>query len=148
MFDINEHIKSAMRAKDQLRVTVLRGLKTAIDNEAISLKKKDEGLTEEETVKVIKREANKRRDAAQAYRDGGREDQAAQEDQELKIVEEFLPEQMSEEDIAKVVDNVISETGATSAQDFGKVMGQVMAKLGSAADGGIVSKILKEKLSN
>lgn len=145
---INNDLKQALKDKDDVRLSVLRQLKTALNNEAIAMKKKDKGLNEEEALKVTKREANKRKDTIAAFIAGNRAELADNEKKELEIIEEFLPEQMSKEAIAKIVDEVISQVNPSGPQDFGKVMGQVMAQLGVTADGNVVKKIIQEKLSS
>jgi uncharacterized protein len=145
---INEQLKQALRDKDDLKLSVLRQLKTALDNEAIAQKKKDKGLDEAETLKVIKREANKRKDAIAAFTDGGRTEMANNEKKELVLLEEYLPEQMSAEDLGKIVDEVIAKIKPSGPQDFGKVMGSVMAKIGAQADGNVVKNIIQEKIKD
>lgn len=143
---INDAIKDAMRNKKVQELSVLRQLKTAFNNEAISLKKKDEGLSEEEALVVTKREAKKRKDSIAQFREGGREDLASAEEIELQIISQFLPEELSEEVIGQAVDEVISEMGEASMQQFGQIMSAAMKKLGTQADGSVVSKVVKEKL--
>jgi len=143
---IDNQIKESLKNRDELRLGVLRQLKTALNNEAIASKKKDKGLDEAEALKVAKREANKRKDAIAAFTAGNRAELAEVEKKELVIIEEFLPEQMSEEAIAKIVNEVISRVNPAGPQDFGKVMGPVMGKLGVQADGNVVKKIIQEKI--
>jgi len=144
---INQELIKALKAKKELRVMVLRSVKNSINNEMIAMKKKEEGLTNEEAIAVLKREAKKRKEAAQAYEAGGRPEQTQQELDELVIIEEFLPVQLSEAAVSKIVEEVIKQQGSVTAQDFGRVMGAVMKKIGSQADGTIVSRVLKEKLA-
>ena len=141
---INDQLKQAMRDKDELRLTVLRQLKTAIDNESIVLKKKDEGLTEDEMLKVIKRESKKRKDSITQFEDANRDDLAENERAELEIIDEFLPEEMSEEDIEKIVDEIIVEVGSDAKA--GQIIGMVVKKTEGRADGSIISKIVMEKM--
>ena len=115
--------------------------------EAISLKKKDEGLFDEEALAVTKREAKKRKDSIALFRKGGREDLATAEETELQIISQFLPEELSEEVVGQAIDEVISEIGDVTMQQFGQIMSATMKKLGAQADGSIVSKLVKEKLS-
>ncbi len=141
---INDRLKQAMRDKDELRLTVLRQIKTAIDNESIVLKKKDEGLDEDEMLKVIKRESKKRKDSITQFESADRNDLAENERAELEIIEEFLPEEMSAEDIEKTVDEIISEAGADAKA--GQIIGMVVKKTEGRADGSVISKIVMEKL--
>lgn len=141
---ISTDFKDAYKAKRELEFKTLRLLQAAIKQVEVDTR---EDIDDDGVMKVIKSEVKKRKDSIQAYTDGGREDLADAEKAELEIIEKYLPEQMSEKAIAKIVDEVIAETGASSAQDFGNVMKAAMAKSGGAADGGMVSKIVKEKLS-
>ncbi len=142
---INDEFKQAMRDKDDLKLTVLRQLKSSFTNESIVLKKKDDGITDEEALKVVKREAKKRRDSISQFTDAGRDDLADNEAKELEIIEKFLPEEMSEDSIREVVSSVIADSGADKAQ-FGQIMSEVMSRIGGQADGGTVSKVVKELL--
>ena len=139
---IESDLKSAMLAKEQLAVDVLRGLKTRLTNERIA---KGRDLSEEENVALVKSEIKKRKEAAEAFKAGGRPEMAEKELQETGVLEKYMPAQMSEGEISAAIDAVISE-GALSAPDFGKAMGALKAKLGNSADGALLAKILKEKL--
>jgi len=153
MSDLASNIQSdsieALKAGNQVKRVALGMLITAIKNKEIENKTAggDNNLNDEDVLLVIFSEAKKRRDSIKAYEDGGREDLALKEKEELKILEEYLPEQMGEDDIRKIVKEVISEVGASSMQDIGKVMGPIMGRLKSQADGGVVNKIVKEELS-
>lgn len=144
---INKDLKEAMKNKDAQVVSVLRMLISAMHNEAIALKKKDEGLNEEEEIKVLKREAKKRKDSIEQFEKGGRSELADQEKKELEILQKYLPEEMSEKEIRKVVEEVMAEMGEVLPSQFGKVMGTVMAKVKGKADGAVVSRVVKEALS-
>ena len=148
MDKINEQLKQALKDKDDVRLSVLRQLKTALNNEAIALKKKDKGLNEEEALKIVKREANKRKDAIAAFIAGNRAAMAELETKELALLEEFLPEQMSAEDLGKIIDEAIAKINPSGTQDFGKVMGAVMVQVGAQADGNVVKGIIQEKLKS
>lgn len=143
---INDGIKQAMRDKNDLDLTVLRQLKTACNNEAISLKKKDDGLSDDEVLAVLKREAKKRKDSIAQFTQAGRDDLAANEEKELSVLQRFLPEELSEEAIAEIVEGVIAEAG--DAPQFGQIMSAVMQQAAGQADGTLVSKIVKEKLGS
>lgn len=145
---INTDLKEAMRNKDTQTVSVLRMLVSAINNEAIALKKKEAGLSEDEEIKVLKREAKKRKDSIQQYEVGGRPELAEQEKKELNILNQYLPEEMGEEEVKKIAQEIISGMGEVLPNQFGQVMGQVMAKVKGQADGGLVSKVVKEMLNN
>jgi len=158
---IQEDIKKAMMGKRTLEVSVLRMAMAAIQNkekekraklgkEGESLEKLDQlsKLNDEETQDVISSEAKKRKDSIEQYQKGNRHDLADQEKEELKILREYLPEQMPEDEVRKIIKEKIEELGASSSQDTGKVMGAVMPQLKGRVDGGLVSKIVQEELGN
>ncbi|MGC9506063.1 GatB/YqeY domain-containing protein, partial [Baaleninema sp.] len=124
---IGEQIKSAMKAKDKLRLETVRSIKKAILEKEVSVRPQgQEELTQEQEIELLSQLAKQRRDAIAQYRDAGREDLAEQEAQELAILEEFLPKQLSEAEIQAAVDEQIAKVGATSPKDMGKVMGPLM----------------------
>ncbi|MBE9062432.1 GatB/YqeY domain-containing protein [cf. Phormidesmis sp. LEGE 11477] len=145
---ISEEIKTAMKAKDKLRLETVRGIKKVIleKESEIRGKGRDE-LTEEEELAVVMQLAKQRRDSIKQFTDAGREELADKEAKELEILEEYLPAQLSDADIEAAVDEVIAQVGATSPRDMGKVMGPVMQKLKGQADGGKVQSIVKSKLA-
>ena len=104
-------------------------------------------LKEDEELQVLQRERKRRAEAAEAFRAGGREEQAAQEERELEVIEEFMPEPLGEEELERIVDDAIAETGATSLRDLGRVMADVMPQVSGRADGGAVSQLVREKLA-
>lgn len=142
---LQDEMKQALKAKDNLKLSVIRMLISEIKKVQIDKKKE---LSDEEIIEVIQRYAKQRKEAIKQYKDAKREDLAQKEEQELEIVSKFLPKQLSEEEIVKIVEQVIKETGASSMKDMGKVMKMVMEKVKGRADGSLVSKIVKEKLSN
>lgn len=139
---IETEIKEAIKAKDQLLVDTLRGLKTRIQNEKIA-KMKD--LGESEILALVKSEVKKRKEAAESYGIGGRAELQGKELKEAAILEKFLPPQMQESELKVLVEKVIAENNFT-VKDFGKAMGQLKAQVGEAADGSKLAKLLKEKL--
>lgn len=147
---LKEQIKNdtinAMKEKNEEVVATLRMLGAAMKNREIELKKREEGLTDEEVLEVVSKEAKKRKDAIEAYQKGGRQDLVDKETNELKILETYLPAQLSDEEIEKEVKKAIEELGATSLQDFGKVMSTAMPHLKGKADGAKVSEIVKNLL--
>lgn len=143
---IDSDIKAAMLAGEKAKAETLRGLKSSILNEAIAQGVKDKGLNDEQIQKVLMREAKKRQEAADLYRQGGNHERATAEMDEKEIIEAYLPEQASEDDIAAAVKEAIASTGASSAADMGKVIGAAKAKLGATADGGTIARITKEQL--
>jgi uncharacterized protein YqeY len=145
---ITDEMKTAMKAREALRVEVLRMLTAAIRNREIEKRTKGESdvLTDEEVIAVLSREAKKRKEAADVYIAGNRPELAAKEHDEVKIIEEFLPVMMSEEEVAPYVVKAIADTGASSVKEMGKVMAAVMKELKGKADGSVIGKIAKEKL--
>jgi uncharacterized protein len=142
---IQSHMAEAMRGKDQLRLSVLRMMKTAIKNKEVEkMKVLDEG----EAIAVLNTLVKQRKDSAEQFRTGGREEMAQKEEAEIKIIEEYLPAAASEEEIRRAIGEAVQETGATSIKDMGKVMKATMSRLaGKTADGSRVSQLVKEKLS-
>jgi hypothetical protein len=136
---------TAMKEKDVLKISTLRMLLSAIQYFEIS-KGKEYEASEQDIAQLISKEAKKRREAIELYKQGNRNDLAGKEESELEILKTYLPEQLSENDIRSIVEEVIKETNASSPQDMGKVMGMVMGKLKGKADGGLVNKIVQEEL--
>lgn len=143
---LNADLKTAMLARDSFLSDVLKGLKSAILNEEIAKGKRDEGLSDAEVESLLAREAKKRDEAAVLYDQGNNKDMADKERAEKEVIAKYLPEQLSEDDIKKLVIEAIAATGAVEAKDMGKVIGQVKAKAGNSADGAIVARIAKEQL--
>lgn len=142
---ITQKIGEAMKAHDATRLSTLRMLSSALNYEFIA---KQHKLSEEEEIAVVKREAKKRKDAIEIYQQAKALDRAEQETKELEILKEFMPTEMGEEEITKLVDEAISQTGASQISDMGKVIGMVVGKSGGRADGSLVARLVKEKLSS
>lgn len=141
-------IKEAMKAKDQVKLRVLRSLKSKLMEKEISERKGGEAeLTDEQTVQVLMKAAKQRKESIEQFNQGGREDLADKEEQELKIIENYLPDMMDEEEIRTIVKQKIDETGAAGPQDMGKIMGPLMGQLKGKAEGSLVSKIVREELA-
>jgi uncharacterized protein YqeY len=145
---INADLLLAMKAGDTLKRDVLRMLDAMIKNTEIEKLKKAEGLTDSEVQEVISRAVKQRKDAAAQYIAGNRPELAEKENKEVEILLGYLPKQMDEEEVRKVVAEIIAKVGATSKADIGKVMGPVMGKLKGLADGNLVKKIVEEKLQS
>lgn len=143
---LDQDLKSAMLARDSFLTDVLKGIKSAILNQEIASGKRDEGLSEAEIESLLARESKKRDEAAVLYDQGGNKDMADKERAEKEVIAKYLPEQLSEDEIKKLVIEAITATGATEAKDMGKVIGQVKAKVGNSAEGAIVARIAKEQL--
>ena len=145
---IGEDIKSAMKAKDKIRLETVRSIKKAILEKEVALRPKgQDSLTEEQEIELLAQQAKQRRDSIEQYRNGGREDLAEKEAQELAIIETYLPEQLSDEEVNSIIDEIITSVGATTAKDLGKVMGVAMKQLKGKADGKKIQAMVKEKLS-
>lgn len=141
---INKQIIEAMKVKDEIRLSTLKLLSSALHNAEI---KKREELSKEEELEIVEREAKKRKDAIEIYKKAGVNERAEKERKELKILQEYLPEELSDEKLKKIVDEVISSTGATNIEDIGKVIGAVLEKYKGRADGKKVSEMVRSKLS-
>lgn len=144
---ITHDLKEAMKAGETEKRDTLRSLDSMIKNEEIAQKKREEGLDDEGVVALVKRAIKQRKDSAAQYREGDREELAQKEEMEISFVEAYLPAQMSEDDVRKVVEKVIAETGAASKADMGKVMGKVMGEVGDGSDGNTVRQIVDELLT-
>jgi len=144
---IGEEIKSAMKAKDKIRLETVRGIKKAILEKEVALRPKgQDSLTEEQEIELLVQQAKQRRDSIEQYQQAGREDLAAKEAQELTIIESYLPQQLDDEELNAVLDEIIASVGATSAKDLGKVMGIAMKQLKGKADGKKIQALVKNKL--
>lgn len=142
-------LTAAMKAKEQDKVRVLRSLKAKLMEKEIEERTGGEGsLSDESAIQVLTKAAKQRKESIDQFRKGDREELAANEEAELTIIEQYLPEMMSEEEVRKIVKKKIDETGASGPQDMGKVMGPLMGQLKGKAEGSMVSKLVKEELNN
>lgn len=146
---IQQDLNEALKSREELKTSVLRLLSSVIlnkekDKRYKSGKAEDAPLTDEEIIDVISSESKKRKEAAELYEKGGRQELAKKEKSELEILRKYLPEQLSEEELKKLVKEAISKTGAKEQKDMGKVMGELMPKVKGRADGSLISKIVKE----
>jgi len=141
---IEDEVKDAMRARDNERRDTLRMILSSLQGAEKELQRP---LSEQEELQVLQRERKKRVEAADAFRSGGRAEQADAEERELAVLQEFMPEQLSEDDLEDIIDNVIAEVGATSMRDLGRVMADVMPQVSGRADGSVVSQLVREKLA-
>ena len=137
-------LKDAMVARDAERRNTLRLI---LDSLRGAEKELQRPLHDDEELQVLQRERKRRREAAEGFRAGGREEQADAEERELAVLEEFMPEPLAEEELEEIVDDAIAENGATSMRDFGRVMADVMPQVSGRADGSVVSQLVKEKLA-
>jgi len=139
---IVKDLTEAMKAREELKLSVLRMLKADIMKYEVS--GKDMEATDDVVVDLIKKSIKQRRDSAEGFHKGGNEEAAQKELSEIKILEEYMPEQMGEEEVKKVVQETIDQLKPAGPQDFGKVMGAAMGKLKGQADGGLVNKVVKD----
>ena len=142
---IIEGIKSTLKSQDKVALAVVRMLKS--DIQMAELNKKSE-LTDDEIVSIVSKQIKMRRDSIKEFEKGNRNDLIEQSEQEIKILEKYLPEQLTEEEVTDIINNVFSKVNPTSSSDMGKIMGALTPLVKGKADMGIVSKIVKEKLSN
>ena len=138
-------LHDAMRAKEKVRAGTLRMVLTSITNEEVSGNEHRE-LGDDEVLKVIAKEAKKRKEAATAYRDAGRDELAEREEAELDILETYLPAQLGDDELRAIVADAVAETGATGMQQMGQVMKVAQARVAGRADGGRVATVVKESL--
>lgn len=144
---LDNDIKAALLGGDRFRGDVLRNLKAAILNEEVAKGLREQGLDDASIEQLIAREVKKRVDSAQQYEAAGRTELAETEKNEIAILEVYLPEQLSEEDIKKTVDETIAALGVSGPQAMGQVIGAVKGKLGNSADGATVARLVKEALN-
>lgn len=136
-------LKAALLGGDRFRADVLRGLKAVILNEEVAQGKRDEGLDDTTIEQLFIREAKKRVDSAQQYEAAGRPELVEAEQAELKVIEAYLPEQLSEADVQAAIDETIAALGVSGPQAMGQVIGAVKARLGTAADSGTIARLVK-----
>ncbi|GAA6113085.1 MAG: GatB/YqeY domain-containing protein [Apilactobacillus sp.] len=142
--NLTEDLKTAMKEHNKVSLNVIRSLKTALTNEKVSV---GHDLTDEEELTVITREVKQVKESIAEFKNGGRDDLVAEQEQQLEVLSKYAPEQMSKEEIDKVVEETINEVGASAMSDFGKVMGAIMPKVKGKADGNEVNQSVKAHLS-
>lgn len=146
---LSDDLKEAMRAKDAVGLRTIRSLRAALLEKEIEERTGGEArLTEAQELAVVQKQAKQRRDAIAQYEAAGREDLAAKEREELALIETYLPEQLDDAAIRKVVQEIVAAAGATSMRDMGKVMGPAMQRLKGRADGKRINEIVRELLSS
>ncbi|WP_397547498.1 GatB/YqeY domain-containing protein [Rhodothermus marinus] len=145
---LTEDLKAAMRARDEARLRTIRALRAALMEREIAERKGGEAtLTPEQELEVLQKEAKRRREAIEQFRAAGREDLVQKEEEELKIIEEYLPRQLGDDEIRAVLEEIIEAVGARSVRDMGRVMKEAMARMRGQADGRRVSELARELLS-
>lgn len=142
---IGQDLDNALRNQDQAGLSTLRLLKNSLDAAA---KEKKSALNDEEAVKVLQKEAKQRRDSIDSFKKAERQDLADKESAELELIQTYLPQQLGEDELNKIIDAAIGETGATEMKDMGKVMGAVSKQTTGKADGGQVAALVRQKLSS
>jgi uncharacterized protein YqeY len=141
---IEGELTDAMRSRDDVRRDALRLILSSLRSAEKELLRP---LSDQEELQVLQRERKRRLEAAEAFRGGGRDDQAEAEERELAVLQEFMPEPLSEDELEEIVDDAIAEVGATSMRDFGRVMADVMPQVSGRTDGSVVGQIVREKLA-
>ena len=141
---LEDELKQAMAARDAERRDTLRLILTSLRSAEKELQRP---LHDDEELQVLQRERKRRVEAAEAFREAGRDEQAEGEERELAVLEEFMPAPLSEEELEEIVDDAIAEVGATSMRDIGRVMADVMPQVAGRADGSAVSQLVREKLA-
>lgn len=145
---IGEDIKTAMKAKDKIRLQTVRSIKKAILDKEVELRPKgQDSLNPEQEIELLSQQAKQRRDSIEQFKNAGRDDLAEKESQELSIIETYLPEQVSDEEVEAIIDEILASSGATSLKDLGKVMGPAMKQLKGKADGKKIQALVKSKLA-
>ena len=145
--NLTDEIKAAMRAKDSLKLEALRAIKSAVILEQTSVGGGDT-LTEEQEIKLVQKLVKQRKDSAQIFRDQNRPDLAEPEEAQAEIISQFLPEQLSEDEIKSIIQSIIEKTGASGMKDMGKVMGMASKEMAGKADGKTISTIVKAELNS
>jgi len=145
--ELKEELKQSMLARNAEKTSTLRMIVCALGYYEIEKGGAGYEATEEDIEAVMQKQAKQRRDSIEQFKAGGRDELVEKETKELELIEAYLPKQMSEEEVKKLVDEAVTSTGATSPADMGKVMGALMPKVKGKADGGLVSRLVKEKLS-
>lgn len=145
---LQDDLKSAMLAGDRFVADVLKGVKSAILYEEIAQNKREAGLSETAIEELLMREVKKRNDSIAMYDKGGNQELADKERAEIRIIEQYLPKQMDEDEVRDIVERTVKELNAKNPQDMGQVIGKVRSEIGTRANGAVVARIVKETLSN
>ena len=141
---LSEDMKQAMKNKDKLKLSVIRMVRSAIKNAEIESKST---LSDDEVITVLNRELKQRRDSLQEFKNAGREDLVEGLLSEIEILQQYLPEQLTEQELKDIIQSVINEVGATSKKDMGKVMGALIPKINGRADGKLASQLVQQYLN-
>jgi len=144
---VTDEMKSAMKARDKVRLRTLRGLRSSLMNKTIDKRQGDDAeLDDAEQLAVVRKEVKQRKDSIEQFKDAGRDDLVEKEEEELEVLKEFMPEPMSEENLRAILQEIIDDVGATDMSGMGSVMGRAMDRLRGKVDGSRVQQIVKEIL--
>lgn len=143
---IEADLKQAMLGGDKVLTETLRGIKSAILNVEVAENKRDTGLADDEVTAILQKEAKKRQESAELFKQGGNDEKSAAEHAEKAVIEKYLPAQLSDEDLTQLIDAVIGETNATGQQAMGQVIGLVKQRSNGQADGGRIATLVKGRL--
>jgi uncharacterized protein YqeY len=144
---IERDLKTALLGGDKDKAEVLRGLKNALQYEAVNSGVKKEDLTDEVIQKVFAREAKKRQEAADLYKNAGESERASKELSEKAVIDAYLPEQLPEEEVKKIVDEEVAKLDSPAQSDMGRIIGAVRGRTAGQADGALIARLVKEKIS-
>ena len=144
---LDQDLKTAMRAKDQASLRTIRALKSAIMLAETAEGRNGEPLSEAEELRILTKQAKQRKDSSDQFRANGRDDLAVGEDEELAVIERYLPKALTTEELTAALKDLIQEVGAASVKDLGKVMGQASQRFAGKADGKVIAEIVKQLLS-
>ena len=145
--NLTDEIKTAMRAKDSLKLEALRAIKSAVILEQTAAGGSDT-LSDEQEIKLVQKLVKQRKDSAQIFREQNRPDLAEPEETQAQVIAQFLPEQLSEEEITAIIQSIIEKTGASGMKDMGKVMGMASKEMAGKADGKTISTVVKAQLNS
>lgn len=143
---IEQDLKVALLSGDKVKVTTLRGLKSAILYAEVAKGKRDVGLSEDETIAVLAKEGKKRQESADLYIQGGNQEHADAELEEKRLIDGYLPKPMSEQELNALIEDCVMDLGTVTIKDMGTIIGEVKSKAGASADGALVAKLVREKL--
>jgi uncharacterized protein YqeY len=143
---LNADLKQALKSGEKMKISAIRLVLNEIKNKKIA--EKAEGLDDAKVTGIIQKMAKQRKESIEQFKNGGRDDLVKKETEELSILEEYMPEQLSAEELEKIVSEIIASTGASTMKDMGKVMAEVRERTGGSADGKTVSEIVKKKLGS
>ncbi|HSH18761.1 MAG TPA: GatB/YqeY domain-containing protein [Candidatus Saccharimonadales bacterium] len=144
---INQDLKTAMLSGDKDKVSVLRGLKSAILNEEVAKGAREDGLPDDEVQRILSKEAKKRQESADLFAQGGNQEKADAELAEKQIIEQYLPAQLGEADVSKLIDGIVAENGPVTKETMGATIAAVKAQSGGAADGALTARLVKERIA-